>query len=217
MKKPSSSSLIIGLVAVIAFIVGMWLGFSGPEKSAPIVMQDTVITVLPRAKALKPFSLVTGTNKPFGIENLRGKYSLLFFGYTSCPDVCPTTLYELKKLYLNLDRKKQTNFQVVFISVDPGRDTPSKMQKYVSYFHKDFIGLTGDKAEIANIAHQFGASYEVEDTGKSKNYNVSHTGVVFVTNPDARFAAILTPPHNADRIESRLDLLMQLEKQGSNR
>ena len=101
----------------------------------------------------------------------------------------------------------------MFVSVDPRRDTPDRLEKYVTAFNAKFIGATGQKEQISNLARQLGASYEVEDNGKSKNYGVSHTDIIFVVDPDARFAAILTPPHQASRIDSRLALLRQVEQQ----
>ena len=217
MQAKSANILIIAIVVISAFAAGIWLGIVPQNRSVAPVIQDTVITVLPRAKVLEPFLLQTGTGKNFDLDSLKGKYSLLFFGYTSCPDVCPTTMYQLEKLYSILEKDRhQQNFQVVFVSVDPRRDTPDRLEKYVTAFNKNFIGATGQKKQISNLARQLGASYDVEDDGKSKNYGVSHTDVIFIVDPDARFAAILTPPHQASRIESRLRLLMQVEQQKSN-
>jgi len=218
MKPVSSKIVIVTVIVAAGFAAGLWFGIAGRNKAAIPIVQDTVITVLPKAKTLKPFSLQTATGKPFTLENLKGKYSLLFFGYTSCPDVCPTTMYQLEKLYSSLGKDGlQKDYQVVFVSIDPRRDTPDRLQKYVTAFNERFIGATGQKDHISNLAHQLGASYDVEDDGKSKDYSVSHTDVVFIIDPDAQFAAILTPPHQASRIESRLALLMQVEKQRGNK
>ena len=89
---------IIAIVAILAFAAGIWIGFGGQNQPVVPIVQDTVITVLPKAKPLKPFQLQTGNGKKFDLSSLEGKYSLLFFGYTSCPDVCPTTMYQLEKL-----------------------------------------------------------------------------------------------------------------------
>jgi len=218
MKSVPTKIFVIGIVAVAAFAAGIWIGFGGRDHSELPVVQDTVITVLPKAKVIKPFQLQTGTKTKFNLDSLKGKYSLLFFGYTSCPDVCPTTMYELKKLYSILEKDTpQEKYQVVFVSVDPRRDTPERLEKYVTYFNKSFIGATGRKDEIANLARQLGASYEVDDNSKSEDYSVSHTGVIFVIDPDAQYAAVLTPPHQASRIESRLALLAQVEQQKGNK
>jgi len=213
MNEKSLNKVGIGVIAVLAFVVGIWLGTRNDHKSGQVIVQDRIVTVLPKARDLQPFRLMTADGKPFTAESLRNKYTILFFGYTSCPDVCPTTLKVLGDLYTNLEKKnQQQDVQVVFVSVDPRRDKPGVLKKYVGYFHKNFTGVTGDKAEIANLAKQLGASYEVLDDGKSDNYPVNHTGLLFVTNPDARYAAIFSPPHEADLIESRLDLLRKIEQ-----
>jgi protein SCO1/2 len=218
MKASAVKGILITLIAVSAIAAGIWLGSGGRGKSALPIVEDTVITVLPKAKPLQPFRLQTGAGKEFDLDNLKGKYTLLFFGYTSCPDICPTTMYEMKKLYAMLEKDKlQNSYQVVFVSVDPRRDTLRRLEEYVAYFNKSFIGATGADEQIATLAKQLGASYEIEDNGKSKDYSVSHTGVIFVINPGAKFAAILSPPHQASRIESRLVLLAQVENQGGNK
>jgi protein SCO1/2 len=218
MKPKPAKALFIATIVLTVFAAGLWFGIGDRNKTAIPIVQDTVITVLPKAKTLKPFSLQTATGQPFTLENLKGKYSLLFFGYTSCPDVCPTTMYQLGKLYSSLGKSNlQKDYQVVFVSIDPRRDTPDRLEKYVVTFNKRFIGATGQKDQVSSLAHQLGASYDVEDDGKSKDYSVSHTDVVFIVDPDAELAAILTPPHQASRIESRLALLMQVEQLKGNK
>lgn len=213
MTDKNLNTLLIGIIAVLAFGTGIWLGNRGQQTPDAIIVQDRVITVLPKPVGLKPFHLVTADQHAFTVDSLKNKYSLLFFGYTFCPDICPTTLQELGQLYSQLKRKnKHQDIQVVFVSVDPKRDKPEVLKKYVAYFNKDFIGVTGDANEIHNLARQLSASYEVLDDGKTENYAVNHTGLIFVTNPDARYTAILSPPHQPDLIESRLDLLRQLDE-----
>lgn len=218
MQSKSIKIVFIAIVVISAFTAGIWFGLDRQIPTAIPIVEDTVITVLPKAKTLKPFQLQTGAGEKFDLGNLKGKYTLLFFGYTSCPDVCPTTMFQLEKLYSMLEKDgQQQNFQVVFVSIDPHRDTPDRLRKYVTAFNKKFIGATGEKEQVSNLAHQLGASYDVEDDSKSKDYSVSHTDVIFVIDPDAQFAAILTPPHQASRIESRLALLMQVEQQKGNK
>lgn len=205
--------MVIGLVAVVAFAAGIYIGVDRKPKPATILVQDRVITVLPAAKELHAFELVTGYGKPFNLDSLREKYSLVFFGYTSCPDVCPTTLRVLAQLHDRLEKANQhRDIQVVFVSVDPDRDKGKKLQQYATYFNKHFVGVSGDESQIANLAGQLGASYEVSKHGASGDYGVSHTGLLFVINPAARFAAILSPPHEVELVESRIRLLRQLEK-----
>lgn len=213
MRDKTLNIALIGIIAVLAFGSGIWLGIRGQQSPDTVLVQDRVITVLPRPAQLKPFRLVSTDQQVFTEESLKNKYSLLFFGYTFCPDICPTTLQELGLLYDQLKKKnRHQDVQVVFVSVDPKRDKPEVLKKYVGYFNKDFIGITGDAGQIANLARQLSAAYEVLDDGKTENYGVNHTGLIFVTNPDGRYAAILNPPHQPELIESRLDLLRQMDE-----
>jgi len=213
MKKPSIKVTAIATIAAVAFAIGIWAGIRGKGNANAPIIQDTVMTVLPQAKRLQPFHLEESSGQPFELDNLKGKNTLIFFGYTSCPDVCPTTMYQLKKLDDLFVKSHQENiYQVVFVSIDPRRDTPKVLEKYVHSFNKHFIGVTGKRDDIQGLAKQLGASYDVEDDGKSKNYAVSHTDVIFVINSQGEFAAILTAPHDASRIETRLNLLAQVEQ-----
>lgn len=212
--KSGVNTILIGALAILAFGIGIWFGTHRQDAAQPpVIVQDSVITVLPKPKKLKEFVLQETKGTPFTLASLKNHYSIVFFGYTSCPDVCPTTLLVLSRLYKKLEQAGESkDIQVVFVSVDPKRDNAKKLEKYVSYFNKAFIGVTGKAEQIAVLAGQLGASYKVNDQGKSDNYEVDHTGLMFVVNPDGEFAAILSPPHDADLIRSRLKLLKQIEK-----
>jgi len=212
--KPGINAVVIGGIAILAFGIGIWFGVKRDDANqSKVIVQDSVITVLPKPKSLKEFSLQDANGNPFTTASLASRYSILFFGYTSCPDICPTTMQVLGQLYKNLEHAVKSNqYQVVFVSVDPGRDDANKLKKYVEYFNKAFVGVSGRPDQIAALAGQLGAAYEVHDGNKKSDYGIDHTGLLFVTNPNAEFAAILSPPHDADRIRSRLDLLRQIEK-----
>jgi len=212
--KPGINAVVISGIAILAFGIGIWFGVKRDDASqSKVIVQDSVITVLPKAKSLKEFSLQDANGNPFTATSLANRYSILFFGYTSCPDICPTTMQVLGQLYKNLEQAGESNqYQVVFVSVDPGRDDANKLKKYVEYFNKAFVGVSGRPDQIAALAGQLGAAYEVHADNKKSDYGVDHTGLLFVTNPNSEFAAILSPPHEADKIRSRLDLLRQIEK-----
>lgn len=212
--KAGMNTALISSIAVLAFGIGIWFGVMREDGSqSRVIVQDSVITVLPKPKKLEDFSLRDGDGKPFTLASLSNRYSILFFGYTSCPDICPTTMLVLAQLYKGLEQSgNNKDIQVVFVSVDPKRDDAKKLKKYVEYFNETFVGTSGQPAQIAALAGQLGAAYKVHDQNKGSDYGVDHTGLLFVVNPDAAFAAILSPPHDADMIRSRLKLLRQIEK-----
>ena len=121
------------------------------------------------------------------------------------PDICPATLYVLSSVHgLLVDELGKTpeDMQVLFISVDPARDTPEKLADYVTYFNEDFIAATADKTEIDNLARQFGAGYIFEDEIEPGIYNVSHTSAIFLVDPFGRLAATFSQPHQPSTIVS---------------
>ena len=159
----------------------------------------------PDFKILQSFKLTDHNNTVFDEKRLQNKWNFIFFGYTSCPDVCPTTLFVLNSIHKLLSDDTGTapdDIQVVFISVDPARDTPEKLAEYVTYFNKDFIGTTADKTEIDNLAKQFGAGYILEDEITAGIYNVSHTSAIFLVDPNGRLTATFSQPHQPSTIVS---------------
>ncbi len=160
----------------------------------------------PDFKLLQPFKLTDHNNTVFDEKRLKGKWSFVFFGYTSCPDVCPATLYVLSSVHgLLVDEtgKIPDDMQVIFISVDPARDTTEKLADYITYFNKDFIGATANKTEIDKLARQFGAGYIFEEEISPGQYNVSHTSAIFLVDPYARLVASFSQPHIPTTITSQ--------------
>ena len=157
-------------------------------------------------KLLHPFELTDHNNNIFNEKNLLDKWSFVFFGYTSCPDVCPATLYVLKSVHgLLVDEtgKIPDDMQVVFISVDPERDSSKKLADYITYFNKDFIGTTAEMVKIDDITQQFGAGYIIDPKTANGEYNVSHTSAIFLVDPYGRLVASFSQPHQASTITAQ--------------
>jgi len=149
-------------------------------------------------KLLEPFQLTGREGKFINEQNFRGKWSFVFFGYISCPDVCPATLHVLSSVHGLL--KDETgedpaDMQVVFISVDPQRDTIETITRYVAYFNKNFIGATAGKPQIDSLTRQFGAGYVVEAETAPGQYLVAHTSAIFLVDPLGRLVATFSQPH----------------------
>jgi protein SCO1/2 len=159
-------------------------------------------TLLTPRRALPDFSLIDSQGRSFGPANLRGRWSMLFFGYTNCPDFCPTTLSTLAAMQKQLRAEHSVIPQVIFVSVDAKRDTPAQLANYVPYFDPEFIGLTAaDQPAIEALAKQWGVAVMVQPP-KDGSYTVDHSSAIFVLDPAGRLAAILSGPFTVGALQS---------------
>ena len=159
-------------------------------------------TLLPSAKAIADFQLTDQHGKPFTRNNLVGKWSFAFFGYTHCPDVCPTSLSMLAQVMKKLEQNDNldTKPQVVFVSVDPERDTPELLAQYLPYFNPDFIGVTGDPQQLLLLTRQLGIMYGKVPADNADDYLVDHSASIILFDPDGNFLALFGMPHDPDLI-----------------
>ncbi len=183
-------SLLVVCAAVIAGLSAALLW----RHSAPAV-ELTTGTYLSPSRALPEFSLIDDHGRPFGPAQLQGSWSLMFFGYTNCPDFCPTTLTTLAALEKRLRAEgAPVRPRVIFMSVDAKRDTPAQLAKYVPYFDPEFIGLTAvDQPAIEAVAAKLGVGVIITPKADG-TYTVDHSGAILVLNPAGRLTAILTGP-----------------------
>ena len=167
----------IGAIAVIftLLLVVMALGW----WFRPVTLHGTE---LQSSNPMADFELVGNDGTPVRLSDFRGKWTVIYFGYTFCPDVCPTTLGDLSQMMQALDDKRD-NVQVLMVTVDPERDTPERLGQYLPYFDPSFIGLTGEAEQIEAAASQFGVFYEKEP-GSVQDYLISHTSTVAVIDPE---------------------------------
>lgn len=142
------------------------------------------------------FKLTDEQGKTVTEKDYVGKATLLFFGYTHCPDVCPTTLARLTSIIRQLDPALRDKIQILFVSVDPARDTPKMLASYTSAFGPEVVGLTGDKAELADITNRFRITYSYGEPDQDGNYTVTHSGAVFAFDRqgDPTFMVIQSDP-----------------------
>ena len=170
-----------------------------PDKTVPPELQGVL---RPEPRPLRTFELSDQYRQAFNLERLKGEWSFVFFGYTYCPDICPTTLSALTGVVKQLQKDPQglTNIQVVFVSVDPRRDTPDILEAYLKYFNEAFQGVTGAQQDIDSLTRQFGAGYMVEPETRPGEYLVSHTSSIFLVDPYGQLIAAFPPPHNANTI-----------------
>ena len=157
-------------------------------------------TLLPDGKPIGDFQLTDHRGQPFTLNNLKGNWTFAFFGYTHCPDVCPTTLSLLNSVAQRLQPSGE-NVRFVMVTVDPERDTPEKLGKFVTYFNGDFTGVSGDEAALQGLTKQLGIMYmRVNEETNPASYLVDHSAGVFLFDPDGRYHAVFTPPLTVDAI-----------------
>jgi protein SCO1/2 len=197
------SLALIGAVGLAGIGAGiLW------HRSAPAVALTTGSIISP-SRELADFSLIDEQGRVFGTANLRGHWSLLFFGYTNCPYYCPTTLTTLAAMQKRLRADRGAVLpQVIFVSVDAKRDTPAQLAQYVPKFDPGFIGLTSaDQPGAEAVAKKFGVAVSILPAADG-NYMVDHTGAIFVIDPDARLTAILTGPFGVDALRGDFDRIV---------
>jgi protein SCO1/2 len=162
------------------------------------------------AKEAYNFTLTDQNGHPFQLSSLRGNVALFAFGFTHCPNLCPTTLSDLASMYHALSPREQSRVRILFISVDPQRDTPQALQQYVPYFDPNIIGLTGPKTEIDRTVQAYGASYEIghkpgDDPGV---YFVNHSTFTYLVNPQGKVELI----YDYDKLQDTGKLKSDIER-----
>ena len=199
---------LLGLLLVFLFALGV-MGYrlftpsatSSGQQEAPLALLAT-----PRPLALQ---LEDDQRATFSQRQLQGVWSLVYFGYTSCPDACPTALAKLRLVYSQLQKAQpEAPVQVIFVAVDPERDR-SHLAEYVDYFHPDFVGVTGSHAMLEATAQQMGAVFHIPES-REENYPVDHSGRISVINPQGELHGWLMSPLQPAAIHAALQHLLSL-------
>lgn len=200
-----SSRFLTVAVAVGAAVLGL--------AAASFLLRPPAIdiksgTLLSQPRQLPDFSLVADNGQPFNLASLQGHWTILFPGFTSCPDVCPTTLAFLKNLTGKLDAEGH-KFNVVFISVDPDRDTPERLANYVHFFNPAFVGATAKEPELGRFTQMMGIAYAKVPGKTPETYTMDHTAALVLVDPKGRITAYFTPPHHMDAMSADLINIMK--------
>jgi protein SCO1/2 len=201
--------ILIAVVAVAALTLG---GIASYMTSRPVAPEIDGL-LWPQSKALTAIALEDHRHQPFTLERLKGRWTLLFFGYTHCPDVCPVTLTVLKNA-LALMAGAGTDAaspQVVFVSVDPARDTLDHLAAYVGHFNPEFLGVTGAEPDLKALVRQLGVLYILGEPDASGEYLVDHTAAVFLVDPRGHLVALFQAPHEAATIAGNIPEIQALE------
>lgn len=194
--------LVSGLV-VLAAVIGVLAAMHQDREPEP----DVPGLLWPGPKTLGPFNVIDHDNNPFTPADLRGKWSLLFFGFTHCPDICPVTLAVMDKTHSRLDQARDVQF--VFVTVDPERDTSERMEQYLTSFNPEFVGLGGSAEQIAGLTGQVGLPYFRDKTQDEENYLVDHGASLFMIDPLGRLVGIFSAPHDALDVTDRFNRIRE--------
>ncbi|MGQ9887112.1 MAG: SCO family protein [Aggregatilineales bacterium] len=183
---------IVAVTAVVLFVVFSALANAPANTGAALVDPANAFdgaTRIDPPRPLDDFTLTSHTGEPLSLSDLKGKPTLLYFGYTFCPDVCPITLGEYVRVKAALGQQgADVNF--VMVSVDAKRDTPARLSRYLGGFDRAFIGMTGDEATLRRIGVDYGLYFEIHDDGRTQNYLVDHSASVYLIDPEMRLTAI---------------------------
>ena len=201
MSMYRSTSWLLVVAIVLASLAGAWL--LKPLLQPAVAPTLSSGQLYPEPKTLAPFALLDQHGQRFDNARLQGKWSFVFFGYTTCPDICPTTLSVFTQLYKQLPAELQADTQMIFATVDPARDTVEQLQQYLPFFHTDFIGLTGDAAAVDAFARDLGVAYAIvpQDGG---SYLVDHSVRVFLLDPSGARYALFAPDGANGFVASKL-------------
>ncbi|MDH5489191.1 MAG: SCO family protein [Rhodospirillaceae bacterium] len=181
MSRRSFVAVVVVMAVTVVVLATVGRGFFAPSNDA---QQATVVG---KASIGGPFQLIDGTGKPVSDMDFRGKYMIIYFGYTFCPDVCPTSLGEIADALDMLSPDQLEKIVPIFISVDPERDTPEVVGDYVTHFHDRLIGLTGSLDAVKSVAKSYKAYFSKGDVDDVGNYPVDHTSYTYVVGPDGKF------------------------------
>lgn len=189
------------LLACVALVIGLTVSkvLNRGGESNQAEQLDAGLVMLQQSRQLPPVELLDQHGAPRQLDRLTGKWSLVFFGYTFCPDICPTTLADLRLIKNQLPEASRERVQIVLISVDPQRDTPEQLKQYLGYFDPQFIGLTGTPEAIQVSANALGVPYVPGDTSKP-DYTVDHGGNLALIGPDGVQRGFIRAPLRNDKL-----------------
>ncbi|MBU0808221.1 MAG: SCO family protein [Gammaproteobacteria bacterium] len=198
------------LVAIVALVLGLTVNkvLTSKGQGDPTALLDAGIVLLPQSRSLPELSLINQDGQAVAVDQMKDQWSLLFFGYTFCPDICPATLAQLRQLQGQLPAETLAKLQIVLVTVDPNRDTPEQLKKYLDYFDAGFIGLTGEQATIQKLANSVSIPFIPADTSK-ENYTVDHSGNLVLIGPDGRQRGFIRAPINTAKLAAQLPGLLE--------
>lgn len=193
--------------ALAAFSTGIYLFYQQHDQRKNLSQLNGTFLQMPRA--INQFKLIDHQNNVFTNENLLNHWSMLFFGFTNCPHMCPTTMATLEQMYEKLQQAQVTPLpQVVMVTVDPERDTTTALNRFVTAFNTDFIGVTGSQTMLDQLSKQLGIAYMKISNDDADNYDVEHSGAIILFNPEGKLAGFFSLPHDGLTLAKDMQLVL---------
>ena len=192
-----ASCVVVMLVAVSLYVNKMTTKVHLSSEQ----LKDMGLYLIEPPRNLGAFNLMDSAGKEFLPKDFEGKWNMLFFGFTFCPDICPITMSMLSRIEKGLDIENQEKVRIFLVTVDPDRDSPDQLKVYLENFSENFIGLTGGLDQIYNFATRVNAPFNPIKNNKESNYTVDHTGSIILINPEGNYAGFFRAPHNQDDVK----------------
>lgn len=189
-------TLAISTIALLSIALLWVLFFWNPAADEPIKHQSLELSATPIGGDFT----VEILNKDLSLKDLRGKVVVLYFGYTQCPDICPTSLALLTQALSQMKEEELAGMQSIFVSVDPGRDNTARLDEYTKYFHENIVGATAEKEDIDKITKLYGASYRVVESDSAMGYIVDHSSYTYVIDKKGKLRHTLVHGTASDKI-----------------
>ena len=174
------------------------------------LLDEANVLLLPRERVIPPLKLIDQDGQPFDTRSLQGRWHILFFGFTACPDICPTTLSDMRRLFGQLPSDTRERLQLVLITADPARDTPQQLKAYLSYYRAGFSGLTGEMEQLQQLSRALGLPF-VPANETQGDYSVSHSGNLALVGPDGTLRGHIRAPLMLDGLQRGLPRIVDTE------
>ncbi|MGK8479108.1 SCO family protein [Stutzerimonas stutzeri] len=176
-----------------------------------VLLDQANILLLPRERAIPPLELVDQDGQRFDTRSLQGRWHILFFGFTACPDICPTTLSDMRRLFSQLPKETRDQLQLILITADPARDTPQQLKTYLDYYRGGFNGLTGDMEQLQRLSRALGLPF-VPASETQGDYSVSHSGNLALVGPDGTLRGHIRAPLQLEGLRRMLPQIVDTER-----
>lgn len=196
--------ILILLLPAILFIQGC-----DKTSNSSVASKHEGVTIFPQAITPSPFEFKNKQGQSVDNQVFLGQWNIVYFGYTYCPDVCPTALADIRNLFKILDENERKKYKVWFVSVDPQRDTPELLNQYLSYFNPDFDALTGNKESLKQLSTEMHAYFAKVKTSGEAPYLMDHSANFALVDAKGDYRGFIAPPHTPERVKA---ILKDIEK-----